>query len=372
MYHTTPHVSTGPWSTILPFQNARYYGWPSNPVSTPARLCLPTPRSGNTTRKVRKRVTFAPPPRRYDGGASARSPHPGSSTEPDTDMSRLLRGLRHNSCHNATGHPATGQFIPLYDKFRGRTETSSLGSDGSFNEPRFQTPVLKPHPFLAPQSLQLVYDLRLLPAAVSFPPTSPYSHNGHQQLSVPMHAGNPRRVRLISPDFPWSFDLDFSSQKSVNLGNSQINAGINEWENPEPRTITCLGILASLHVALQRPLTDGEWGAGDGKRRESILRARSQRLRLAQHTSVYSPQTQITQGSSISSSRSRSSSSSGSSSSTIRLTRARDHSVLRVDWLGSKVLFGGLVRDDWFARSRLFPGTIEGSLETWVVKFCKL
>ncbi|KIJ11795.1 hypothetical protein PAXINDRAFT_157184 [Paxillus involutus ATCC 200175] len=296
-----------------------------------------------------------------------------SPIEPDTDMSRLLRGRinpRHNSRHNATGHPATGQFMPLYDKFRGRTETSSLGSDGSFNETHFQASVLKPHPFLAPQSLQLIYDLRLLPATVSFPPTSPYSHGGHQQLSVPMHAGNPRRVRLISPDFPWSFDLDLSSQGSVDAGNSRINPGINGWENPEPRTITCLDILTSLHVALQQPLTDVEWGAGDGKRRESILRARSRRLRLAQRTAAYPPQAQITQGPSSSSS--RSSSSSGSSSSSIRVTRARNHSVLRVDWLGSKVLFGGLVRDDWFARSRLFPGTTEEPPETWVVKFRKL
>jgi hypothetical protein len=223
--------------------------------------------------------------------------------------------------------------------------------------------VLTPHPILAARSLQLIYDLRLLPAAISFPPTSPYSHGVHQQLSVPMHAGNPRRVRLISPDFPWSFDLDFSSHGSV-------NAGISGWGNPEPRTITCLDLLTSLHVALQQPLTDVEWGTGDDKRRQSILRARDRRLQLAQHTAACPPQTQAAQG--PLNSNSRFSSSHGFSSSTIRLTRARNHSVLRVDWLGPKVLFGGLVRDDGFARSRLFPGTTEGPPETWVVRFRKL
>ncbi|KIJ11801.1 hypothetical protein PAXINDRAFT_137648 [Paxillus involutus ATCC 200175] len=265
-------------------------------------------------------------------------------------MSRLFRArtnLSHNSCHNATGHPATGQFIPLYGQFQARTQerhgrenghprvppvgqTSGLGPNGSFNETHFRASVLTPHPILAARSLQLIYDLRLLPAAISFPPTSPYSHGVHQQLSVPMHAGNPRRVRLISPDFPWSFDLDFSSHGSV-------NAGISGWGNPEPRTITCLDLLTSLHVALQQPLTDVEWGTGDDKRRQSILRARDRRLQSAQHTAA-----------------------------------ARNHSVLRVDWLGPKVLFGGLVRDDGFARSRLFPGTTEGPPETWVVRFRKL
>ncbi|KIK82240.1 hypothetical protein PAXRUDRAFT_832330 [Paxillus rubicundulus Ve08.2h10] len=304
-------------------------------------------------------------------------------------MSRLCRAqtnLRHNPRHNATGQPATGErailstpvratkghfrVIPLYGASEARTETSSLGPDGSSNETHFQASVLKPHPFLAPRSLQLVYDLRLLPAAISFPPTSPYSHGGHQQLNVPMHAGNPRRVRLISPDFPWSFDLDFSSQGPINARNSRVNEGTTGWEHAEPQTISCLDILASLHVALQQPLTDVEWGAGDAKRRESILRARGQRLRLVQRAAAYSPQTQTTQGSLSSSPRSGWSST--SSLSTIRLTRARNHSVLRVDWLGSKVLFGGLVRDDGFARSRLFPGTTEWPPETWVVKFRKL
>ncbi|KAF9236356.1 hypothetical protein BU15DRAFT_50167, partial [Melanogaster broomeanus] len=179
------------------------------------------------------------------------------------------------------------------------------------------------HPLLAPPCRQLVYDLRLLPATASFTSASQYRHCGYQPLSAPMHAGKPRCVRLISPDFPWSFDLDFSSQGLANSGQSRINAAIRRGEDADPHTITCLDILASLHMALQQPLTDVEWGSADDRGRARILRA------------------------------------------------LRNHDVLRVDWLGSKVLFGGLVRDDEFARSRLFPGTEEPT-NTWVVKFRKL
>ncbi|KAF9227011.1 hypothetical protein BS17DRAFT_440895 [Gyrodon lividus] len=425
MYFATPHVSAGPWSTRMPLQTARYCGWPPNPVTTPVqRSCLATPRSGNTSRSTAKRVAFALPPRRHDSDTSTRSrssirhvspfsttekPWTGSHisiydhetiltacllgvpTEPDTGMSRLFQAQadrRHNSPHGATHHPATGPFKPLYGEFQTRTDdrhnkengcprfppvrqTSNLPPDISFNETHFQASPLTPHPFLAPPSLQLVYDLRLLPATVSFPPISPYNHCGYQQLAVPMHAGNPRRVRLVSPDFPWSFDLDFSSQGSVNGGHPRTNAGIDgrARRGPEQRTITCLDLLTSLHVALQQPLADVEWGSADDRRRASILRACDRRLRLAQYTRERPSQTQTTERSS--SPRSRPSFNSGFSSSTIRLTKARNHSVLRVDWLGSKVLFGGLVRDDDFAHRRLFPGT-EGPPETWVVKFRKL
>jgi hypothetical protein len=42
--------------------------------------------------------------------------------------------------------------------------------------------------------------------------------------------------------------------------------------------------------------------------------------------------------------------------------------ILRVDWLGSCVAFGGLFKDEAFARRRLIPGAREPP-ETWVVKF---
>jgi hypothetical protein len=45
--------------------------------------------------------------------------------------------------------------------------------------------------------------------------------------------------------------------------------------------------------------------------------------------------------------------------------------ILRVDWLGSRVAFGGLFKDDAFAKRRVIPGAREPS-ETWVVKFQSL
>ncbi|KAG2142343.1 hypothetical protein DEU56DRAFT_793671 [Suillus clintonianus] len=45
--------------------------------------------------------------------------------------------------------------------------------------------------------------------------------------------------------------------------------------------------------------------------------------------------------------------------------------LLRVDRLGSRVTFLGLVKDDAFARSRLIPGGGQPP-ETWVVTFQRL
>ncbi|KAH7889102.1 hypothetical protein F5I97DRAFT_1775033, partial [Phlebopus sp. FC_14] len=186
------------------------------------------------------------------------------------------------------------------------------------------------HPFLAPPSLPLIYDLRLPPSTLTFPPTSPFSEYEYHQLMAPMHSGTPRRLRLISEDFPWSFDLDPDIDGRL--------AG-------DPTIITCLDILLSLYAALQKPLGDVEWGSADDRRRASILRARERRLRVAPTTTIYP--TNIL-----------------SSAPTV----ARSNRILRVDWLGSKIAFGGLVKDDEFARRRRLPSS-EAAPETWVVKF---
>ncbi|KAG2142348.1 hypothetical protein DEU56DRAFT_733794, partial [Suillus clintonianus] len=118
----------------------------------------------------------------------------------------------------------------------------------------------------------------------------------------------PMHIRLISPEFPWTF----------NIGPSAKEEGV-----------TCFDVLAALHVALQCPLTDTEWGtASDDKR--------ATRTSLAPGANV--PQEPL---------------------------------LLRVDWLGSRVAFLGLVKDDAFARSRLIPGGGQPP-ETWVVKFRRL
>ncbi|KIJ60016.1 hypothetical protein HYDPIDRAFT_117687 [Hydnomerulius pinastri MD-312] len=384
MHFAAPHAPAGPWPARIPF-NARYHGWPSNPMPLPVqRSCLAPTRSPNTLRRTGRRVTFALPSRRHDDGSSANSPALQALTgTPIPDLHdgafQAATHFRHNSRHTTARQNATGRSPPMFGAFQARTEErhneenrhlgvrpnrdarhTSNAVDCSAPHPQLSSQ--QPHPFLAPLSLPLVYDVRLPPITLSFLPTSPYTGCGHQHLAVPMHAGKPRRVRLISPDFPWSFDLDFTSRVPRSARHPGTNVFLDGSPDiePETRVVTCFDILASLHVALQQPLSDVEWGSADEPRRESILRARDRRLRLTQTTTAHPQHAKLSSSST--------NSWSSSSNSTIRLTRARNHSILRVDWLGSKVVFAGLVRDTAFARSRLFPGT-EELPETWVVRF---
>lgn len=43
--------------------------------------------------------------------------------------------------------------------------------------------------------------------------------------------------------------------------------------------VTCLNVLATLHAALQRPLTDTEWGTAGDDKRASLIRAQFCRMR---------------------------------------------------------------------------------------------
>ncbi|KAG1738401.1 uncharacterized protein EDB91DRAFT_1138610 [Suillus paluster] len=201
-----------------------------------------------------------------------------------------------------------------------------------------ETPKVYPHPFLAPPSVPLIYDLRYSPTSLHFPSSSPYAGYGYELLRVPLTPERPRQIRLVSPDFPWAFDISPSAGEEC---------------------VTCLGDLAALHAALQRPLTDTEWGTAGDDKRASLIRARVRRLGMepALH------------GSSNSASRTRS---------TVSFAPSADASnhrpvqrwppLLRVDWLGSRVAFVGLVKDEMFARDRLIAGGGEAP-ETWVVKF---
>ncbi|KAG2101319.1 uncharacterized protein F5147DRAFT_314507 [Suillus discolor] len=184
-----------------------------------------------------------------------------------------------------------------------------------------------PHPFLAPPSAPLIYDLRYSPTSLRFPFPSPFAGCGYEFLRVPLTSERPRQIRLISPYLPWAFDIGSSAGEEV---------------------VTCLDVLSTLHAALQYPLTDTEWGAAGDDKRASLVRARDRRLwiQFALH------------GSSNPASRTRP-------------TVQREPLLLRVDWLGSSVAFMGLVKDEAFARRRLVPGGRERP-ETWVVKFQKL
>ncbi|KAG1901865.1 uncharacterized protein F5891DRAFT_188759 [Suillus fuscotomentosus] len=184
-----------------------------------------------------------------------------------------------------------------------------------------------PHPFLAPPSAPLIYDLRYAPTSLRFLSPPPFAGCGYEFLRVSLTSERPRQIRLISPYFPWAFDIGPSAGEEA---------------------VTCLDVLSTLHAALQCPLTDTEWGTAGDDKRTSLIRARDRRLwiQLALYgSSNPAPHT--------------------------RPTAQRESLLLRVDWLGSSVAFMGLVKDEAFARRRLIPGGRE-RLETWVVKFRKL
>ncbi|KAG2039556.1 hypothetical protein BDR03DRAFT_951475 [Suillus americanus] len=188
-----------------------------------------------------------------------------------------------------------------------------------------------PHPFV-PLSVPLIYDLRYPPTSLHFPSSSPFAGWGYEFLRVPLTPERPTQIRLISPDFPWAFDIGPSAGEEV---------------------VTCLDVLSTLHAELQRPLTDMEWGTAGDEKRASLMRACDRRLwtQLAFH------------GSSNSAARTRP---------TVSFERPvqQEPLLLRVDWLGSSVAFMGLVRDE--ASTRIFVPGGGDRPETWVVKFQKL
>ncbi|KAG1827772.1 hypothetical protein EV424DRAFT_596251 [Suillus variegatus] len=181
---------------------------------------------------------------------------------------------------------------------------------------------------LAAPCAQLVYDLRYPPNSLSFPPSSSYAGWGSEFLRVPLTVARHNRIRLISQDFPWAFNI-----------------------GPEPSAIeqgvTCLDVLNALHAALQRPLSDTEWGAAAQDKRASLVRARDRRLNMKPALWLRSVLNADAQ------------------------PARQEPLILRVDWLGSRVAFGGLVKDEAFARRRLIPGAGEPP-ETWVVRFRSL
>jgi hypothetical protein len=175
--------------------------------------------------------------------------------------------------------------------------------------------------------MPLIYDLRYSPTSLRFPSSSPFAGCGYDSLRVPLTLERPRKIRLISLDFPWAFDIGPSAGEEV---------------------VTCLDVFTALHSALQYPLTDTEWGFAGNDKRASLIRARDRRL-LVLHGSLNSAARAVSFDRSV----------------------QRELLLLRVDWLGSSVAFMGLVKDEAFARRRFVPGGGERP-ETWAVKFQKL
>lgn len=126
------------------------------------------------------------------------------------------------------------------------------------------------------------------------------------EVAEPATSNSTRHLRIISRDFPWTLEVS----------------------NRKQSVLSCADVFSAIYVGLSVPLTSSEWTLADDTKKSSIIRANRNR-----------------RGGSVS------------------LGRLR-----RIDWLGSKVYFKGLTKDDGLGRERLLP---EDELwpDTWVIKF---
>ncbi|KAG2101313.1 uncharacterized protein F5147DRAFT_314465 [Suillus discolor] len=310
-------------STTSPpaLHNARYSGWVQPPIQLPSvALTVDTssrhPHEVTTTNELHP-YTIHP---YTNSGAPASADTIGHADS-------QLRNVSHSWTWNGvpetrtTAQHDTENAGLIHGHFTRRMMPSNLNTQKAF-----------PHPFLAPPSVSLIYDLRHPPTSLRFPQSSPFVDCGYESLRVPLTPERPKQIRIINPYFPWAFDLGPSAGEEA---------------------VTCLDVLSILHAALQRPLTDTEWGAAGDDKRASLIRARNRRLRIqpALH---------------------RSSNPAAHTRPTVSferpVPRQREPLLLRVDWLGSSVAFMGLVKDEAFARKRFVPGGRKHP-ETWMVKF---
>ncbi|KAG1736016.1 hypothetical protein EDB19DRAFT_1723168 [Suillus lakei] len=342
-----------PTISPLALHDARYEGWPHPPVQLP-HVASPSSTARHIavannipSHRPQRNAAHTPPypihtqygtlPRMNLGAQASANimgavdPQcrniPNSWTRNGSARVPFLQGAF--DTHTTTRHDTENTRF-IYDHSAPRTISSNVN----------ETQQAYPHPFLAPPSMPLLYDLRFPPTSLGFPLSSPHAGCGYELLLVPLTPERPRQIRLISPDFPWAFD-------------------IGPDPSAEEEGVTCFDVLATLHTALQHPLTDTEWGTAGDSKRASLLRARDRRLGIRP----------ALQGSSGSAARTRP---------TVRFAPGadapnhrpvqREPLLLRVDWLGSRVAFVGLIKDEAFARSRLIPGGEEPP-ETWVVRF---
>lgn len=346
----TPDLNTSPPA----LHNARYDGWPSPPIQ------LPRVDSFSFKKPAERRLAFSIDTpsncRPRNGNATHSQPHSVHlqyDTHPRAnsgvqDIMWPVEYRHHDVSNSSIWNGGTHQNPSLQGAFETRTAARHDKENAAIkhNPARRTMPLINKDTqiayFLAAPCVPLVYDLRYPPTSLYFPPLSPYGGQGSECLRTPLTPAEPKQIRLISQDIPWAFNI-----------------------SPEPSAadqgITCLDVLTALHAALQRPLSDTEWGAADEDKHASLIRARDRRLNMkpALHGS----------------------SNTGASTTAKPRVRfasnvdaqhvRREPSILRVDWLGSRVAFGGLIKDEAFARRRLIPGAREPP-ETWVVRFQSL
>ncbi|KAG2101318.1 uncharacterized protein F5147DRAFT_839008 [Suillus discolor] len=335
------------------FHNARYAGWPQPPVQLPY-VTSPQSTARHEAAVVNNIASHRPQVNAAHTQSSSYSVHP--QYEPPSRMNLAVQAspdtispVDHNvpssqPWNSSARVPFIQGAVDMHARTRHDKENMRLIYDHSVpptvSSNVNETQNAYPHPFLSMPFVPIMYDLRFPPTSLTFPLSSLYAGCGYELLFVPLTPERPRQIRLISPDFPWTFDI-----------------------GPDPSAgeegLTCLDVLATLHAALQRPLTDTEWGTAGHDRRASLIRARDCRPMIQP----------ALQGSSNSAARTRP---------TVRfapsalvpnhMSMQRERLLLHVDWLGSRVAFAGLMKDEAFAKNILIPGGGEPP-ETWVVRF---
>lgn len=207
---------------------------------------------------------------------------------------------------------------------------------------------------LASDSTRILYDVRL-------PPTQGIEPNLYEAYRHLWTSREPvKQMRLISRDFPWTFDIRMAvpagtevPAASPRTGGSGGSTGSispttgfrrrarfdipDPDEEPDEKGVQLGHIWDVLYNYLYEPVTAAEWAAMVQLLEPS--EARTWRRAIE----GYAERRREQEGSS--------------------------HLVIRrVDWLGRRCIFRGIGKDDDYAKLMLLPGQ-EECPETWVVKF---
>lgn len=171
------------------------------------------------------------------------------------------------------------------------------------------------HPVLAIDTSRIRLDIRVHP------------RRGSEHLAVTRFwnekacPGRPSiHMRLISPDFPWTFELDYRPL---------LARGTTHY-------VTCGDVWSAITSSLAQPISDAEWKLlALSRRSEQINKRRMIEAIVAQRS------------------------------------EAEGKYARRADWLGRRVVLRGLERNREYAQGILLPGR-EYCPDTWIMRFGEL